>query len=168
MSESSTAEDLIRSLLDAQMAAWNAGDAEGWCRDFTEDSEFVNIIGARFGNREANMRRHAELFTTIFKGSRLAVREMKIRMLGDFTATADLVLDLTGFSRLPPGIRPSIGDDVLRTRMHRAAVRLRRSQDAIAAIAFAAGFNDLSTFNRRFKKVMGVSPSVYRMRRGSA
>jgi AraC-like DNA-binding protein len=57
---------------------------------------------------------------------------------------------------------------VLRTRMHRAAVRLRRSRDEIAAIAFAAGFNDLSTFNRRFKKVMGVSPSVYRMRRGAS
>jgi AraC-like DNA-binding protein len=54
---------------------------------------------------------------------------------------------------------------VLRTRMHRAAVRLRRSRDEIAAIAFGAGFNDLSTFNRRFKKVMGVSPSLYRARR---
>jgi AraC-like DNA-binding protein len=57
---------------------------------------------------------------------------------------------------------------VLRTRMHRAAVRLRRSADEIAAIAFDSGFNDLSTFNRRFKKVMGVSPSVYRRRRAPA
>ena len=54
---------------------------------------------------------------------------------------------------------------VLRTRMHRAAVRLRRSPDEIAAIAFDSGFNDLSTFNRRFRRVMGVSPSVYRARR---
>jgi hypothetical protein len=78
----------------------------------------VNIIGARFESRDANLRRHADLFATIFKGSRLVVREMKIRPLGDFTACADLVLDLTGFSKLPPGIRPSIGNDVLRTRMH--------------------------------------------------
>jgi AraC family transcriptional regulator len=54
---------------------------------------------------------------------------------------------------------------VLRTRMHRAAVRLRRSREEIAVIAFGAGFNDLSTFNRRFKKVMGVSPSLYRASR---
>ena len=54
---------------------------------------------------------------------------------------------------------------VLRTRLHRAALRLRRSKDEIAAIAFGAGFNDLSTFNRRFKKVMGVSPGVYRASR---
>jgi uncharacterized protein (TIGR02246 family) len=111
-------EDAIRQLLDQQIAAWNAGDAEGWCRDFTEDSAFVNIIGARFEDRDANLRRHAQLFATIFKDSQLVVREVRIRVLGDFTATADLVLDLTGFSKLPPGIRPSIGNDVLRTRMH--------------------------------------------------
>ncbi len=51
---------------------------------------------------------------------------------------------------------------VLRTRLHRAAVRLRRTSESIAAIAFAAGFNDLSTFNHRFRRVMGLSPSAYR------
>lgn len=54
---------------------------------------------------------------------------------------------------------------VLRTRLQRAALQLRRSGDEIAAIAFGAGFNDLSTFNRRFRRVMGVSPSVYRAAR---
>jgi AraC-like DNA-binding protein len=54
---------------------------------------------------------------------------------------------------------------LLRTRLHRAAVRLRRSDEPIATIAFDAGFNDLSTFNRRFRRVMGASPSAYRVRR---
>jgi AraC family transcriptional regulator len=53
---------------------------------------------------------------------------------------------------------------VLRTRLHRAAVRLRRSNEPISAIAFDAGFNDLSTFNRRFRRVMAASPSEYRAR----
>ena len=51
---------------------------------------------------------------------------------------------------------------VLRTRLHRAAVRLRRSGDSISAIALDAGFADLSTFNRRFRRVMGRSPRAYR------
>lgn len=51
---------------------------------------------------------------------------------------------------------------VLRLRLHRAAVRLRRSEDEISAIALDAGFNDLSTFNRRFRRVMGVNPLRYR------
>lgn len=57
---------------------------------------------------------------------------------------------------------------VLRTRLHRAAVRLRRSDDAISAIAFDAGFGDLATFNRRFRRVMGATPSAYRARQGRA
>jgi AraC-like DNA-binding protein len=51
---------------------------------------------------------------------------------------------------------------LLRNRLHRAALRLKRSRDDISSIAFAAGFNDLSTFNRRFKKVTGVNPAAYR------
>lgn len=51
---------------------------------------------------------------------------------------------------------------VLRTRLHRAAVLLRRTDRPVAGIAFDCGFGDLSTFNRRFKRVMGESPSAYR------
>jgi AraC-like DNA-binding protein len=54
---------------------------------------------------------------------------------------------------------------VLRTRLHRAAVRLRTSSAAISAIAFDAGFGDLSTFNRRFRRLMGCSPGDWRRAR---
>lgn len=53
---------------------------------------------------------------------------------------------------------------LLRTRLHRAAVRLRTTDEPVSRIAFEAGFNDLSTFNRRFHRVMGRTPSVYRSR----
>ncbi|CAN7538988.1 helix-turn-helix transcriptional regulator [Mesorhizobium sp. LjRoot246] len=56
---------------------------------------------------------------------------------------------------------------LLKTRLHRAAVRLRLSDDAVSAIAFEAGFNDLSTFNRRFRRVMGETPGHYRARHGA-
>jgi AraC-like DNA-binding protein len=51
---------------------------------------------------------------------------------------------------------------VLRTRLHRAAKQLRQSDEQVAVIALDAGFNDLATFNRRFRRLMGVTPSVYR------
>jgi AraC family transcriptional regulator len=50
----------------------------------------------------------------------------------------------------------------LRTRLHRAAVRLRQSSEPVSAIAYDTGFNDLSTFNRRFRRLMGTSPAAYR------
>jgi len=51
---------------------------------------------------------------------------------------------------------------VLLTRLRRAAIALRRSTLPITAIALDAGFDDLSTFNRRFRRVMGVTPGAYR------
>lgn len=57
---------------------------------------------------------------------------------------------------------------ILHTRLHRAAVRLRRNDDAISSIAYDAGFNDLSTFNRRFRRLMGVNPGVYRAAKSRA
>jgi AraC-like DNA-binding protein len=79
--------------------------------------------------------------------------------------------DLAGEARLSPyhflrtfravaGMTPY--QYVLRTRLHRAAVRLRVTGEHVSTIAFEAGFNDLSTFNRRFKRIMGSSPQVYR------
>lgn len=55
---------------------------------------------------------------------------------------------------------------VLRTRLHRAALLLRGSDRPVASIAFDCGFGDLSTFNRRFRRVMGASPTAYRAQRG--
>ena len=55
---------------------------------------------------------------------------------------------------------------VLRIRLHRAAVLLRRTDKRVSAIAYDAGFNDLSTFNHRFRRVMGDNPGIYRTRHG--
>ena len=57
---------------------------------------------------------------------------------------------------------------VLRMRMHRAAVRLRRSDEPVSTIALDAGFNDLSTFNRRFRRIIGASPTAFRTQRRAA
>jgi len=53
---------------------------------------------------------------------------------------------------------------ILRTRLHRAALALRRSAAAVTEIAYECGFNDLSTFNRRFRRFMGVPPGAWRAR----
>lgn len=58
------------------------------------------------------------------------------------------------------GVTP--GQYMLRMRLHRAAVRLRRSDDSIAAVALDCGFDDLSTFNRQFRRTTGLTPGAYR------
>jgi AraC-like DNA-binding protein len=51
---------------------------------------------------------------------------------------------------------------LLHMRLQRAAARLRGSDEAIATIAADAGFSDLSTFNHRFRRLIGATPSAYR------
>ena len=51
---------------------------------------------------------------------------------------------------------------LMRTRLHEAAVGLRRSSESILTVALETGFNDVSTFNGHFRRIMGMSPGVYR------
>lgn len=51
---------------------------------------------------------------------------------------------------------------ILRSRMQRSATRLVTTSEPISAIAFESGFGDLSTFNRQFRRAMGVPPTDFR------
>ena len=51
---------------------------------------------------------------------------------------------------------------ILRTRLQNAAVQLRQSNQPVLNIALAAGFADLATFTRRFRAIIGGTPSAYR------
>lgn len=110
-------EDQIRGLLAEQTDAWNRGDATAWARDFSPDADFINILGMHFHDREQVEKRHAELFRSIFKGSQLAVTVWKVRVLSPISAVAETVHELKGYARLPPAIRPTDPQGLLRTRM---------------------------------------------------
>jgi len=93
-----------------------------------------------------------------------ADRPLSLAELADGTATSPYHFLRT--FRHVAGMTPY--QFLLRTRLHRAAVRLRSSDASISTIAFDAGFNDLSTFNRRFRREMGATPGAYRGRRAGA
>ena len=52
---------------------------------------------------------------------------------------------------------------VARARYEKAASLLRETDLRVSEIAFAAGFQSLSQFNRVFKKLSGKSPTEYRV-----
>lgn len=54
---------------------------------------------------------------------------------------------------------------LLRCRLERAAVRLQTTRESVSDIALESGFNDLSSFERLFKRHFSLSPRLYR--RGS-
>jgi transcriptional regulator GlxA family with amidase domain len=61
------------------------------------------------------------------------------------------------------GVTP--GQYMLRMRLRSAAVRLRRSRDAVATVALDCGFDELSSCNRQFRRATGLTPGAYRARR---
>jgi len=50
-------------------------------------------------------------------------------------------------------------------RLRRAALALATTAEPVAAVAFAAGFGDLSTFNARFRALFGKTPTAFRSQR---
>lgn len=53
-------------------------------------------------------------------------------------------------------------DYVARTRFMKACALLQNGTERVSEIAFAAGFQSLSQFNRVFKRLAGQSPRAYR------
>ncbi len=53
-------------------------------------------------------------------------------------------------------------------RVERAMALFRRGDLSVTEVCFAVGFSSLGTFSTRFTELVGVPPSVYRRREGSA
>ena len=51
---------------------------------------------------------------------------------------------------------------VNRLRIERAMQMFRRRNHAISVVAFSAGYRDLRTFERAFKRVTGMTPRAYK------
>jgi AraC-like DNA-binding protein/quercetin dioxygenase-like cupin family protein len=61
-------------------------------------------------------------------------------------------------------LRRSFQEMLTEKRLGEAARRLLESDDGVAETAFACGFNNLSNFNRLFRRTYGLSPTAYRRR----
>jgi uncharacterized protein (TIGR02246 family) len=62
-------------------AAWNAADATAFAAPFTEDAEFIHILGGYYTGRAAIEAGHRMIFGTIYKGSTVRYSVEKIRFL---------------------------------------------------------------------------------------
>jgi uncharacterized protein (TIGR02246 family) len=77
-----TDERTLRSIVSACEAAWNAGDAAGFCATMADDIDFINVVGQYYKGREDVERRHRHIFDTVYKGSRVNFAVESIRFLG--------------------------------------------------------------------------------------
>ena len=76
-------------------AAWAARDAAALAALFSEDADFVNVVGIWWENRAAIRKAHDYGLGTFFARSRLSVGRVKVRRMGN-VAVIHARLILTG------------------------------------------------------------------------
>ncbi|MFT3761132.1 MAG: AraC family transcriptional regulator [Pseudoxanthomonas sp.] len=120
----------------------------------------ATVVGARRAGRRPSVRDERRITRAVRRIEAGAGADMSLSALAEEAAMSPY--HFLRVFRQGVGMTPH--QYLLRLRLHRAATRLLRSDEPIAAIAYACGFADLSTFNRRFRRVMGVAPGAWRAR----
>jgi uncharacterized protein (TIGR02246 family) len=108
--------EAIKANINAYAEAWNVHNAKLLSVLFTEDADFVMVMGIWLKGREEIERDHAELFSTVMRKSRLTFTDTKIKFLKPDIAithnTWELVGQITPFAEELP-IRSGILSSVM-------------------------------------------------------
>ena len=94
-------EQAIRGLVAAFVDGWNAGDGEACGRPFAADADFTAVTGARARGRDLIARGHAEILSTVFRGTAISATVNDIAYLRPDVATADVTFRLAPMSDKP-------------------------------------------------------------------
>ena len=115
-------EALIRKAVDAEEDAWNRADAKDFAARFQEEGSLTDVLGSVSRGRAEIGRRQSELFSSYFRGSRLALKVRKIRFLKPDVALIEIDTEVSGFHRSPPGVYVD-AEKVIRTRLLQVMVK---------------------------------------------
>ena len=88
-------ENAIRQLLEDFCAGWNAQDGFACALPFSSAADFTAVNGTRVRGKEDIGRGHAEILSTIFRGTRLSGTVNTIEFLRTDVAAVDVTLRLT-------------------------------------------------------------------------
>jgi uncharacterized protein (TIGR02246 family) len=105
----------ILKVIEAENAAWKAGDAEAFCEAATPDVVFTNVVGMFSVGHAPMVAQHAHIFSTIYQGSTLKQTITNLALVRPDVAIVDTLAELSGFKHLPPGMEAV--DGVLKTRL---------------------------------------------------
>jgi uncharacterized protein (TIGR02246 family) len=83
--------------------SWNRADGAEYGKNYWPDAELVDPSGVISRGQSAIVQEHVDLWGGIFKGSRIAGKVRRIRMLGPTFMMVDFDAELSGVRQLPPG-----------------------------------------------------------------
>lgn len=100
----SAAEAQIRSIVAAQVTAWDAGDAKAFAKDLAPDASFTNRFGTVMYGPALFAERHQEIFATFYKGTTRHDVIRRIRFVTPDVAIVDIDSVVRGVKAMPAGI----------------------------------------------------------------
>ena len=115
-------EPLIRKAVDAEEDAWNRADTRAFAERFQEEASMTDVPGAVSRGCTEIERRQSELFSSYFKGSRLALKVRKIRLLKPDVALVEIDAEVSRFHKAPPAVFVD-AEKVIRTRLLQVMVK---------------------------------------------
>jgi uncharacterized protein (TIGR02246 family) len=89
MTTTSADEAAIRRLFDIQGEAWLAGDGDHFATAFAEDADFINITATALRGRAEIARHHDMIFSTVYKGVKMELSDLRVRFLRPDIATVE-------------------------------------------------------------------------------
>jgi uncharacterized protein (TIGR02246 family) len=100
--ERSAASAMVTRFVDS----WNRSDGAAYGENYWPDAELVDPTGALWNGKDAIAQMHVDLWSSIFKGSRIEGSVRKLRRLGPDFLLVDVDLALYGVKQPPPGAVP--------------------------------------------------------------
>jgi len=125
----------VDTVVSAVVEAWNRHDMKAYSAQFTEDADFVNVVGMHFRGRPQIEAVHVDLHRTIFRNSNLRAVSTTVSRVNDQVALAHVAWEMTGAEGLPgwnvPELRKGMMSLVLVRSGDRWLITAAHNTDAV-------------------------------------
>src|SRR5271166_5532170 len=127
----------IANVVAALAASWNRHDMVTYAALFTEDADFVNVVGMHWRGRDLIRERHEEIHRTIFRNSTLRTLDYSLRPLSPGVVLAHIHWEMSGHENPPganfaPGVRHGVITGVFVEQEGRWLIAAFHNTDVVA------------------------------------
>jgi uncharacterized protein (TIGR02246 family) len=90
----------VKAVISTLAESWNRHDMAAFAAAFSENADFVNVIGMHWRGRQEIEAKHATAHRTIFRNSSLQILESSVRLLSPDIALAHVWTQVSGAESL--------------------------------------------------------------------
>src|SRR5215469_10695128 len=92
-------EDQVRKVLADYTDSWNKHDMQNFAHVFTDDEDYINIVGRHWKGVQENVAEHAKLFQNRLASTVQTPTSVRVRFIRRDVALVHTTWDVTGWTR---------------------------------------------------------------------